>query len=119
MDKSAEEKQLVVNINYELFVLALVVMSLVNWVLLILGQLTPAQAQVVWIMNVGLSIFLLADFAGRIIVVDDCSSDETYRICQNFNCHLLRHPVNLGQGAALQTGMEYALRQGGGDYGSF
>ena len=28
MDKSAEEKELVVNINYELFVLALVVMSL-------------------------------------------------------------------------------------------
>jgi hypothetical protein len=30
MDKSAEEKELVVNINYEMFVLALVVLSLVN-----------------------------------------------------------------------------------------
>ncbi len=63
MNQSAEEKELVVNINYELFVLALVVLSLVNWVLILLMQPTPAQAQVVWIMNVGLSVFLLLDFA--------------------------------------------------------
>ena len=25
---------------------------------------------------------------------------------------MIRHPVNLGQGAALQTGIEYALREG-------
>ena len=36
MNQSAEEKELVVNINYEMFVLALVVMSLVNWVLILL-----------------------------------------------------------------------------------
>ena len=66
MNKSAEEKELVVNINYELFVLALVVLSLVNWVLILLMKPTPAQAQVVWIMNVGLSVFLLLDFAYRL-----------------------------------------------------
>jgi hypothetical protein len=66
MDKSAEEKELVVNINYEMFVLALVVLSLVNWVLIFVGRLDPAQAQVVWIMNAGLSVFLLLDFAYRV-----------------------------------------------------
>jgi len=66
MHKSAEEKELVVNINYELFVLALVVLSLVNWVLILSVRLAPAQDQVVWIMNVGLSVFLLLDFAYRL-----------------------------------------------------
>ena len=66
MNKSAEEKELVVNINYELFVLALVVMSLVNWVLILLVRPATAQIQVVWIMNFGLSVFLLLDFAYRL-----------------------------------------------------
>jgi voltage-gated potassium channel len=66
MSQSSEEKELVVNINYELFVLTLVVMSLVNWVLILLMRPSPAQDQVVWIMNVGLSIFLLLDFAHRL-----------------------------------------------------
>ncbi len=39
MEKSAEEKELVVNINYEMFVLALVVLSLVNWMLIVIGRL--------------------------------------------------------------------------------
>ena len=66
MNQSAEEKELVVNINYEGFVLALVVMSLVNWVLIFLMRTTPAQDQVVWVMIVGLSIFLLLDFVYRL-----------------------------------------------------
>ena len=66
MDESAEQKALVINANYELFVLAIVVLSLANWVIIVLIQPALEQAQVVWIMNVGLSIFLLADFAGRL-----------------------------------------------------
>jgi hypothetical protein len=66
MSQSTEEKELVVNINYKMFVLALVVMSLVNWVLVLLMRPTAAQAQVLWIMNVGLSAFLLLDFAYRV-----------------------------------------------------
>jgi voltage-gated potassium channel len=66
MSQSSEEKELVVNINYELFVLALVVMSLINWVLIFLMRTTPAQDQVVWVMIVGLSVFLLLDFAHRL-----------------------------------------------------
>ncbi len=66
MNQSAEEKELVININYEMFVLVLVVLSLINWVLVLLMQPTAAQAQVVWIMNFGLSVFLLLDFAFRL-----------------------------------------------------
>jgi voltage-gated potassium channel len=66
MNQSTEDREIVVNINYEMFVLALVLMSLVNWVLILLMRPTPAQDQVVWIMNVGLSVFLLLDFAYRL-----------------------------------------------------
>ena len=47
-----------------------------------------------------------------IVVVDDGSSDGTAAILKELPVHYLRHPVNLGQGAALQTGMDYALAQG-------
>src|SRR5512139_2890861 len=66
MDKSADKEELVVNINYELFVLALVMLSLVNWTLIVFGRLGPEQAQVVWIVNTGLCVFLLLDFAFRL-----------------------------------------------------
>jgi len=45
----------------------------------------------------------------EVVVVDDGSSDETAEIAARFPVHLLRHAINLGQGAALQTGLEYAL----------
>jgi len=48
----------------------------------------------------------------RVVVVDDCSSDQTSGVLAGSGTHLLRHAVNLGQGAALQTGMAYALQQG-------
>ncbi|MBS1919907.1 MAG: glycosyltransferase family 2 protein [Bacteroidetes bacterium] len=49
----------------------------------------------------------------RVIVVDDGSTISPHEILKNFpGVFLLRHKVNLGQGAALQTGIEYALKQG-------
>ncbi|MDR2381336.1 MAG: glycosyltransferase family 2 protein [Bifidobacteriaceae bacterium] len=47
-----------------------------------------------------------------ICVVDDCSTDGSAQIAAGFaNCgvRLVAHPVNLGQGAALQTGFDYTL----------
>jgi len=46
-----------------------------------------------------------------VIVVDDGSSDNTGNIALANNALLLRHKVNLGKGAALKTGCEYALMQ--------
>lgn len=54
----------------------------------------------------------LAQLPYSVVVVDDGSSDETWAIIQQSGVHGLRHPINLGQGAALQTGMTYALRHG-------
>ena len=48
----------------------------------------------------------------EVVVIDDGSSDGTYEAARAWPVHLLRHPINLGQGAALQTGIEYALSQG-------
>jgi len=44
-----------------------------------------------------------------IVVVDDCSHDKTAHEAECAGAHVVRHPLNLGQGAALQTGTEYAL----------
>jgi glycosyltransferase involved in cell wall biosynthesis len=48
----------------------------------------------------------------RIVVVDDGSSDNTAQQASNFPATVLRHVCNLGQGAALQTGISYALGLG-------
>lgn len=47
----------------------------------------------------------------HIVVVDDGSSDSTATVAGRFPVHVLTHPINLGQGAALATGIEYALKE--------
>ncbi|MDI3313540.1 MAG: glycosyltransferase family 2 protein [Mycobacterium sp.] len=44
----------------------------------------------------------------HVVCVDDGSNDGTGEIALRAGAHLVRHPVNLGQGAAIQTGVEYA-----------
>lgn len=48
----------------------------------------------------------------NIAVIDDASVDRTGKVAALAGAHVIRHPVNLGQGAALQTGFEYALAAG-------
>ena len=48
----------------------------------------------------------------NVIVVDDCSVDATAQKAFDAGAHVLRHPINIGQGGALQTGIEYALAKG-------
>ncbi|ULQ55716.1 glycosyltransferase family 2 protein [Flavihumibacter rivuli] len=48
----------------------------------------------------------------EIVVVDDGSDPKILLDELKGPVHLLRHRVNLGQGAALQTGMDYALQCG-------
>ncbi len=45
----------------------------------------------------------------RVVVVDDASKDGTSIAAQQKGAAVVVHPVNLGQGAALQTGIDYAL----------
>lgn len=52
----------------------------------------------------------------NIVCVDDGSKDNSADQIRAAGAHLVRHPVNLGQGAAIQTGVEYARSQPGARY---
>lgn len=45
----------------------------------------------------------------NIIIVDDGSSDKMSEIARKYTDHVISHCVNLGKGAALKTGCEYAF----------
>lgn len=45
----------------------------------------------------------------NIICIDDGSSDDSASEALRAGAHVAQHPINLGQGAALQTGITYAL----------
>src|SRR6266850_1789428 len=44
-----------------------------------------------------------------VVVVDDGSGDRTDDVALLAGAVVVRHPINLGQGAALQTGIDFAL----------
>ncbi|MFA5420699.1 MAG: glycosyltransferase family 2 protein [Patescibacteria group bacterium] len=55
------------------------------------------------------------DFVDFIVAINDFSSDNTLNRLNKISSDklkVLNHPINLGQGAALQTGNEYALKNG-------
>ncbi|HEX7536741.1 MAG TPA: glycosyltransferase family 2 protein [Dermatophilaceae bacterium] len=45
----------------------------------------------------------------QVVCVDDGSTDRSADVAARAGARVVRHPLNLGQGAALQTGFEYAL----------
>ena len=47
----------------------------------------------------------------HVVVVDDGSTDETAELATEAGALVLSHLINRGQGAALQTGISYALAQ--------
>lgn len=52
----------------------------------------------------------------NIVAVNDGSPDDSAERIHAGGAHLVNHPVNLGQGAAIQTGIEYARKQPGAQY---
>lgn len=52
----------------------------------------------------------------NVVCVDDGSRDHTADEIAKTGAHLVRHPVNMGQGASLQTGLSYALARDGGRF---
>ncbi len=58
----------------------------------------------------------LASVFPNIVCVDDGSTDRSAEVARSTPAHLVRHCLNLGQGAALQTGLAYALRHPAASY---
>jgi len=49
-------------------------------------------------------------YLDNVIVVDDGSKDKTKEVAKKSKAIVLRHLVNLGKGAALKTGCDYAVK---------
>ena len=63
-------------------------------------------------------VSLIGNTAKEVIIVNDCSTDDTEQVVQSFieqqpeAMRLISHPVNQGKGAAIHTGIQHAT----GDY---
>ncbi|MBL7056472.1 glycosyltransferase family 2 protein [Candidatus Woesearchaeota archaeon] len=51
-------------------------------------------------------------YVDKIIVVDDGSTDKTRKEAKKANAVVLSHIINLGKGAAVKTGCDYAIKEG-------
>ncbi len=61
---------------------------------------------------IGTTVTDLRSLDSHIVVVDDGSSDATAEEARRAGARVVQHLFNRGQGAALQTGISYALQQG-------
>jgi glycosyltransferase involved in cell wall biosynthesis len=59
---------------------------------------------------VGAVVTELRQHFDHVVCVDDGSSDGSGTVARLAGATVLRHPVNLGAGAAMRTGFEYVLR---------
>ncbi len=55
-------------------------------------------------------ITIAQKYCTHVVVVDDGSTDNTGKIAEANGATVLRHPTNLGKGAALRTGFNYSIR---------
>ncbi|MEM7474847.1 MAG: glycosyltransferase family 2 protein [Planctomycetota bacterium] len=62
--------------------------------------------------RIGETVHGLVSSGCNIVVVDDGSHDATSDVAKSLPVWVLRHPINSGQGAALQTGIDFALSRG-------
>jgi glycosyltransferase involved in cell wall biosynthesis len=52
------------------------------------------------------------DLGLDVVVINDGSTDGTSAAAEAAGAHVLEHEINLGKGAALKTGFEYAVAKG-------
>ena len=68
-----------------------------------------------FILNKIADVQLLNNIQKEIIIVDDCSKDNTKEVLNNYikenpqlHIRLIHHEINKGKGAALHTGIQHA-----------
>lgn len=61
--------------------------------------------------NIRRTILSVKSFVSEIVVIDDGSRDDTAKIAAETGVTVVKHFINRGQGASLETGNEYARRQ--------
>lgn len=69
----------------------------------------PAYNEAQKIADVVLSV---KEIIPNVIVVDDASGDQTAETAEKAGADVLDHMINRGQGAALKTGIDYAVIRG-------
>ena len=69
----------------------------------------PAYNEEAHIYNV---VTMCRDHVDEVIVVDDCSTDNTFRYANLAGAITLRHKANIGKSGALKTGCDAAIRLG-------
>lgn len=80
-----------------------------------IGVVVPAYKEQ---MLIGRVIETMPDFVDRILVVDDCSPDQTAEEVRKYvaeapdRIHLIRHEKNQGVGGAISTGYQRAVEEG-------
>ena len=62
--------------------------------------------------NIAKVIGKVKKYSKNIVLVDDGSRDNTYDVAKKEGIIVLKHIVNLGKGAALKTGADYAVENG-------
>ena len=85
-----------------------------------LPELTDESSSGTWIViaayneetRLASTLTQLCSLYRNIVVVDDGSCDKTSDIAASYPVWRLRHGINCGQGAALQTGIDFALQHG-------
>src|ERR1700730_13007112 len=58
---------------------------------------------------IGMVVRQVLQYVQAVLVVDDGSSDNTATEAEAAGAKVIRHTTNLGKGAALKTGLEYAI----------
>ena len=46
------------------------------------------------------------------VIINDCSTDQTRKICERNHYNIINLPINLGIGGAVQTGYRYGYEEG-------
>ncbi|QOT09875.1 glycosyltransferase family 2 protein [Paenibacillus sp. JNUCC32] len=60
--------------------------------------------------NLGKLFEKLQEYEMDIVVINDCSTDNTIEICKQYSVNYIDLPNNLGIGGAVQTGYQYAAK---------